>query len=50
MVDSWLVAHALPPGITTTLHNVEETDESAGGTIHLLHKDLLGGGQKETPS
>ena len=28
MVDSWLVAHALPPGITTTLHNVEETDEN----------------------
>lgn len=24
MVDSWLVAHALPPGITTTLHNVSE--------------------------
>ena len=46
MVDSWLVAHALPPGITTTLHNVEETDESAGGTIHLLRKDLFGGGQK----
>ena len=30
MVESWLVAHALPPGITTTtLHNVtEETDEA----------------------
>jgi dual 3',5'-cyclic-AMP and -GMP phosphodiesterase 11 len=28
MVDSWLVAHALPPGMTTTLlHNVNETDE-----------------------
>ena len=27
MVDSWLLAHALPPGITTTLHNVTETDE-----------------------
>ena len=50
MVDSWLVAHALPPGITTTLHNVEETDESAGGIIHLLRKDLLGGGQKGTTS
>jgi hypothetical protein len=24
MVDSWLVAHAIPPGITTTLHNVRE--------------------------
>ena len=30
MVDSWLVAHALPPGITTTLHNVEETEEENG--------------------
>ena len=27
MVDSWLVAHALPPGITTTLHNLEEETE-----------------------
>ncbi len=28
MVDSWLLAHALPPGsITTTLTNVTETDE-----------------------
>lgn len=27
MVDSWLVAHALPPGITTTtLHNVSEEE------------------------
>ena len=24
MVDSWLLAHALPPGITTTLHDVRE--------------------------
>ncbi len=24
LIDSWLVAHALPPGITTTLHNVQE--------------------------
>ena len=46
MVDSWLVAHALPPGITTTLHNVEETDESAGGTIHVLRKDLGEGVRK----
>ena len=28
MVDSWLVAHALPPGITTTLHNLEEETET----------------------
>lgn len=28
MIDSWLVAHAWPPGITTTLHNVEETEEN----------------------
>jgi len=34
MVDSWLVAHALPPGITTTLHNVEETDESADDDVN----------------
>ena len=27
MVDSWLVAHALPPGIATTLHHVDENDE-----------------------
>ena len=27
MVDSWLVAHALPPGITTTLHNLDEEIE-----------------------
>ena len=28
MVDSWLIAHALPPGITTTLHNLEEETET----------------------
>ena len=27
MIDSWLVSHALPPGITTTtLNNVDEED------------------------
>lgn len=27
MIDSWLLAHALPPGITTSLHNVNENEE-----------------------
>ena len=39
MVDSWLVAHAIPPGITTTLHNVreeysdEEEDDHRSGAM-----------------
>lgn len=27
MIDAWLVAHALPPGITTSLHNDLNCDE-----------------------
>ena len=45
MIDSWLVTHALPPGVTaTTLHNVdeEELDELSSPDVGEENRLLLG--------
>ena len=44
MIDSWLVTHALPPGITaTTLHNVDEEDLEEESDTHPGDGDSSGG-------
>ena len=45
MIDSWLVTHALPPGVTaTTLHNVdeEELDELSSTDVGEENRLLVG--------
>ena len=45
MIDSWLVTHALPPGVSaTTLHNVdeEELDELSSTDVGEENRRLLG--------
>ncbi|TRY74606.1 hypothetical protein TCAL_00771, partial [Tigriopus californicus] len=39
MIDAWLVAHALPPGITTSIHNNYSNSEPSSSTDTSPHDD-----------